>query len=419
MAREPVTLLSLFHVIFWNTCQVKEMRVGRITSLLRPIFASFVLFLTMLAQSGMVSDDIDRDFSQTLSMNDPNAQYLVVSGDTLWNISKRIKPKSLSIWQTMDGVYSANTPAFLDGYPSKVIIGSTIDIPTRASIEDQSGTLIAQILNLEIYKKRDYRSAQKPRQVFEDSSNLQIAKFGDDQKIPYFEVRDLDLPSKPTESLESSIDQDLMNSADNEILIKSNEMELIKTIDMLSAEIEMLEGMVVSEVEETARALAEVKRARGENKKQSWIEFVESKVVLALILLSILYSLFVGRRKPNQKRRVVSNEIKSIDEDLFADNNRPLGSVFDNESEDPTDAEGFEFTDDFNPELSENLDYLDSSENINPVDVKLDLAETYADLGDLAGAREILQEIISESSKEGKARATEVLEKLNADFPDQ
>ena len=395
------------------------MRVGRITSLLRPIIASFVLSLAMFAQSGMVPEDIDRDFSQALSLHDPTAQYLVVSGDTLWNISKRIKPKSLSIWQTMDGIYSANTPAFLDGDPSKVIIGSTIDIPIRASIEDQSGTLIAQILNLEIYKKKDYWSLQKPRQVFEDSSNLQIAKFGDDQKIPYFEVRDLDLPSKPTGSLNNSVDQDQMSSDDNEILIKSNEIEFIKTIDMLSAEIEMLEVMVVSEREETARALSEVKQARGENKKQSWIEFVESKVVLALIFLSILYSLFVGRRKLNQKQRVVSNEIESIDEDLFADNNRPLGSVFDNESEDPTDVEGFEFTDDFNPELSENLDYLDSSENINPVDVKLDLAETYADLGDLAGAREILQEIISESSKEGKARATEVLEKLNADFPDQ
>ena len=395
------------------------MRVGRITSLLRPIIASFVLSLAMFAQSGMVPEDIDRDFGQALSLHDPTAQYLVVSGDTLWNISKRIKPKSLSIWQTMDGIYSANTPAFLDGDPSKVIIGSTIDIPIRASIEDQSGTLIAQILNLEIYKKKDYWSLQKPRQVFEDSSNLQIAKFGDDQKIPYFEVRDLDLPSKPTGSLNNSVDQDQMSSDDNEILIKSNEIEFIKTIDMLSAEIEMLEVRVVSEREETARALSELKQARGENKKQSWIEFVESKVVLALIFLSILYSLFVGRRKPNQKQRVVSNEIESIDEDLLADNNRPLGSVFDNESEDPTDVEGFEFTDDFNPELSENLDYLDSSENINPVDVKLDLAETYADLGDLAGAREILQEIISESSKEGKARATEVLEKLNTDFPDQ
>lgn len=395
------------------------MRVGGITSLLRPIIASFVLSLTMFAQSEIVPEDIDGDFSQALSLHDPTAQYLVVSSDTLWNISKRIKPKSLSIWQTMDGVYSANTPAFLDGDPSQVIIGSTVDIPTKASIEDQSGMLVAQILNLEIYKKKDYRSAQKPRQVFEDSSNLQIAKFGDDQKIPYFEVHDLDLSSKPTEFLNNSVDQDQMSSVDNEILIKSNEIELIKTIDMLSAEIEILEFMVVSEREETARALSEVKRARGENKKQSWIEFVESRVVLALILLSILYSLFVGRRKPNQKQRVVSNEIERIDEDLFADHNRPLGSVFDNESEDPTDAEGFEFTDDFNPELSENLNYLDSSENINPVDVKLDLAETYADLGDLAGAREILQEIISESSKEGKARATEVLEKLDTDFPDQ
>ena len=419
MAREALILLSLFHVIFWNTCQVKEMRVVRITSLLRLIIASFALSLTMLAQSGMVPEDIDGDLSQALSLHDPTAQYLVVSSDTLWNISKRIKPKSLSIWQTMDGVYSANMPAFLDGDPSKVIIGSTIDIPTRASIEDQSGVLIAQILNLEMYKKNDHRSAQKHRQVLEDSSNLQIAKFSDDKRIPYFEVGDLDLSSKSTESLNNSIDQDLMNSADNEIVIKSNEIELIKTIDMLSAEIEMLEVMIVSEREETSRALAEVKRAKGENEKQSWIEFIESKVVLALILLLILYGLFVLRRKPEQKQRVVSNEIESIDEDFFADNNSPLGSALDNQSEDPTDAEGFEFTGDFNPELSENLDYLDSSENINPVDVKLDLAETYADLGDLVGAREILQEIISESNKEGKARATEVLEKLNADFPDQ
>ena len=169
MAREDLILLSLFHVIFWNTCQVKEMRVVRITSLLRLIIASFALSLTMLAQSGMVSEDIDGDLSQALSLHDPTAQYLVVSSDTLWNISKRIKPKSLSIWQTMDGVYSANMLAFLDGDPSKVIIGSTIDIPTRASIEDQSGVLIAQILNLEMYKKNDYRRAQKHRQVFEDS----------------------------------------------------------------------------------------------------------------------------------------------------------------------------------------------------------------------------------------------------------
>ncbi len=55
------------------------------------------------------------------------------------------------------------------------------------------------------------------------------------------------------------------------------------------------------------------------------------------------------------------------------------------------------------------------TENIDPVDVKLDLAETYADLGDIAGAREILEEIINESNKEGKRRARAVLEKLDSD----
>ena len=73
------------------------------------------------------------------------------------------------------------------------------------------------------------------------------------------------------------------------------------------------------------------------------------------------------------------------------------------------------FDEELDPESVANLDYLDMTENIDPVDVKLDLAETYADLGDISGAREILEEIISESNKEGKRRATVVLDKLNSD----
>ena len=68
--------------------------------------------------------------------------------------------------------------------------------------------------------------------------------------------------------------------------------------------------------------------------------------------------------------------------------------------------------------MSQDLDYLDTSENINPVDVKLDLAATYVDLGDIVGAKDILNEIISEANREGKARASEVLENLNSDFPE-
>ena len=79
-----------------------------------------------------------------------------------------------------------------------------------------------------------------------------------------------------------------------------------------------------------------------------------------------------------------------------------------------SNIDSLELSDELHPEGASNLDYLDMTENIDPVDVKLDLAETYADLGDIAGAREILEEIISESNKEGKRRATEVLERLDS-----
>ncbi len=44
--------------------------------------------------------------------------------------------------------------------------------------------------------------------------------------------------------------------------------------------------------------------------------------------------------------------------------------------------------------------------------MKLDLANTYIEMGDPEGAREILEEIIGESDAEGQAKARAVLESL-------
>ena len=62
-------------------------------------------------------------------------------------------------------------------------------------------------------------------------------------------------------------------------------------------------------------------------------------------------------------------------------------------------------------DLDDFEDY-DSLEDINAVDVKLDLANTYIEMGDPEGAREILEEIIGESDAEGQAKARAVLESL-------
>ena len=59
------------------------------------------------------------------------------------------------------------------------------------------------------------------------------------------------------------------------------------------------------------------------------------------------------------------------------------------------------------------MEYLDEFQDINPVDIKLDLAATYADLGDKQGARAILNEIIAEASKADKSRAQAILDQLD------
>ena len=42
-------------------------------------------------------------------------EHLVVVGDTLWNVSKRYRPRGLTILQTMDALYSQNPQAFVNG----------------------------------------------------------------------------------------------------------------------------------------------------------------------------------------------------------------------------------------------------------------------------------------------------------------
>ena len=46
------------------------------------------------------------------------------------------------------------------------------------------------------------------------------------------------------------------------------------------------------------------------------------------------------------------------------------------------------------------------------VDVKLDLAKTYLEMGDPEGAKEILEELIEESDEEGQNKARALLESV-------
>ena len=80
------------------------------------------------------------------------------------------------------------------------------------------------------------------------------------------------------------------------------------------------------------------------------------------------------------------------------------------ESAEPVEEDRVSLTD------ADPLDDFADFENVDEqgaVDVKLDLAKTYLDMGDPEGAREILDELIEDSDEEGVARARALLETLD------
>ena len=358
------------------------------------------------------------------------SSQVVRTGDTLWSLAAKLCPPELTVWQAMDAFFTANPGAFLNGDPSKIVIGSDVVNPTNDLIASQSGILVADQLGIEVYKNKVNEIALENGPIEEaklqESESQEIAE----QEIPYTIVNDV--ATERSGALEVS-DESKLKTEELRLVsspLEAETSELLATIDTLTNELKTLEDKLKIEQENKNQIIAQAQRLSTGVKTSPWIEQTESKIAIFVAIVSIIFgvSLFNRTRSkenvaPPSDRDNSSIKVEEVDyvsatpdEDIFSDNETSSGDVFAEKSEDPTDAPGFEFTDDFNPESGEDLDYLEPSESIDPVDVKLDLAQTYADLGDISGAREILEEIISESNKDGIARAQAVLEKLNLDL---
>ena len=75
-------------------------------------------------------------------------QHQVVVGDTLWNVSKRLRPRGLTILQTMDSLYSQNPNAFVRGDANKMKEGAILRLPSKAEIGEEAGDIVANQIGL-------------------------------------------------------------------------------------------------------------------------------------------------------------------------------------------------------------------------------------------------------------------------------
>ena len=427
--------------------------------------------LLFLAESAAAVAQIVEFTSSTLP-------YKVVLGDTLWSIASRSSSEDLSVWQAMDGIFSANPTAFLGGDPSKVIVGSYLFRPSNSHIEGQSGFVVADQLGLDVYNEALNISVINDGS--EGAASLESLDVGySNHEIPYFEVtdslvvndsvdkipgQDLVAPVVEAEVTENLLDVALLSVVEpifveqidtalsiDDALAKAQQTaakaqaeisDLRKIIISLNSEISNLQGGIrlqkIQENNAIAEALLEAKSGylTGRLNTTELISLIGSLMVVIGLFVYFAIKRISGMRESIAVSRQGAEVIEDADLDdgeIMPTQASSGGDIFDESYPQPKDVfareyetdgdiqrstsiiDNISFDEELDPESVANLDYLDMTENIDPVDVKLDLAETYADLGDISGAREILEEIISESNKEGKRRATAVLDKLNSD----
>ncbi len=231
------------------------------------------------------------------------------------------------------------------------------------------------------------------------------------------------LPSNSTNVELQRLNTALMEAQDNIMAAQMEASALRAKIEQLQSQIAMLDQQLVDEQQEKLSALEVAEQLRTQRAEQGNDDMVWVAVTMIAVLMlgGVVIYVVRARRSDLEERSAastgVSDRLADHAEDIFADMKADTSDVFaDTKQETPfPGAEGLEQLSGSELSSMDDMDYLDQSDNINPVDVKLDLAQTYADLGDISGAVEILEEIIGESNKEGRARAQAVLDKLQSD----
>ena len=57
-------------------------------------------------------------------------------------------------------------------------------------------------------------------------------------------------------------------------------------------------------------------------------------------------------------------------------------------------------------------DFVDDNIDLDPLEVRLDMAALCIEMGDMENARAVLEEVISEADSEGKAKARAILDSI-------
>ena len=416
----------------------------------RPIALAVMLSLScsvVVADSNIEYLD-NSDEAASLKQSEPVSKpsmptHTVVVGDTLWNVTFRLRPEGMPMAQAMDVLYENNPQAFLEGDSTKLIEGSVVSFastevvnkPADIVVSEENSTLIIPTIDAAEASNIDLDSNQE---VIEEAAEISSVDGVEDVIValdPSPEViqEATKLASEPlvevVEIIESSPEiiepEPVLNQPTNQIdstELPSNTV----SFDRLMAQLKEFDKKDISQV------VAKV--------KQLPIDFW-------VFVGALLFAMVINRsrkldqiNKADKAEEDSSQGQKSIatvlddpiaesadDDDVFDETSEIAADAGkDNKKNQPADELSLPGVEELEAQFREDsegdksqasqfleVDFEDDTMDIDPLQIKLDMASLCIEMGDIESAQAILEEIIGEADKKGKAKARKILDSID------
>jgi len=393
-------------------------------------------YSVVAADTNPVESNNTVEITSSSAAHSAMSTHTVVVGDTLWSVAMQLRPDNMSMAEAMDSLYENNPEAFLEGDSTKLIEGSVVTFATGDVVNKPSDTLVSQENSTLIIPTVE---------VAEDISvELDVS-----QEVIADTIRDA-----------TEVDQsaDAVTDLSSELEIEKSSEPLVDPVEILdeNIQIKVSDAVVNQPVKQSNFEISETNSFSIEQLKRFLINFDAKDfnlLVSRVKQLPIDFWIFVGalcfamiinrsrkldqRSKENIESSKEQKPIETVLEGPFADGSDDVfADSTDNKTvdvetqKDPKiqseDALAINLpgVEELEAQMREDddqgsdtgkvlgIDFEEDTLEIDPLQIKLDMASLCIEMGDIESAQSILEEIIGEADKSGKAKAREILDSI-------
>jgi FimV-like protein len=424
----------------------------------RLLSKSIAFVIILFIGFSVVANESD-GIAQELETKATQPRHTVVVGDTLWNVALRLRPQGMAMAQAMDAVYEHNPEAFLEGDSTKLIEGSVVTFPETLDVVEASESVVSEenlsltIPQLEPITEQLVESielapeerAKKQDNTVDDLSmnkallevEVEVEGKTHESLITAEQESEIQLPNAGLEALPIG---DALGG-DSQLLIDSTVQQKLTEVVFEQPSIQPIKTEFVSQLK---RFWAQLK---SQDVNQTIAKLKQLPIDLWFFVAAILIAIIINRSKRKSQDDSSSKPstdplTESVLDGPFAEGDdqddvftvtveQPVETKVKEKSQMLEEDEPAEIVmnlpglDELKAQLSEDGDqtkplakdyepvsFEEDSLEIDPLQIKLDMASLCIEMGDIESAQSILEEIISEADKSGKAKAREILDSI-------